>query len=139
MYFGIIEDERDPINTVHPLVDILKLIMIAMLCGMDELDKVVDYGESKKEFLEREFNIKLIPSRSILTRVMAMISPKWLSLSIVWILNTFTGISLGQITVDSKSNEIPAGRELIEMLNVEGMVITEDFIQMYMQCLMISI
>ena len=83
MYFGIIEDERDPINTVHPLVDILKLIMIAMLCGMDELDKVVDYGESKKEFLEREFNIKLIPSRSILTRVMAMISPKWLSLSIV--------------------------------------------------------
>lgn len=162
MYFGIIEDERDPINTVHPLVDILKLVMIAILCGMDELDKVVDYGESKKEFLEKEFNIKLIPSKSTLTRVMAMISPKWLSLSMVCILNTLikekatqimidgkaikstdaikciekmmnivtaytnTGISLGQITVDSKSNEIPAVRELIEMLNVEGMVITAD-------------
>lgn len=162
MYFGIIEDERDPINTVHPLVDILKLVMIAMLCGMDELDKVVDYGKSKKEFLEKEFDIKLIPSKSTLTRVMAMISPKWLSISIVCIVNTLikekatqimidgkvikstdtikciekmmnivtaytnTGISLGQKTVDSKSNEIPAVRELIEMLNVEGMVITAD-------------
>ena len=53
MYFGIIEDEKDVINTVHLLVDILKLVIIAMLCGMDELDKVVDYGESKKRFLEK--------------------------------------------------------------------------------------
>lgn len=162
MYFGIIEDERDPINTVHPLVDILKLVMIAMLCGMDELDKVVEYGKSKKEFLEKEFNIRLIPSKPTLTRVIAMVNPKWLSLSIVGILNTLikekatqimidgkaikstdainsiekmmnivtaytdTGISLGQKTVDSKSNEIPAARELIEMINVEGMVITAD-------------
>lgn len=162
MYFGIIEDERDPINTIHPLVDILKLVMIAMLCGMDELDKIVDYGKSKKEFLEKEFEIKSIPSKSTLTRVMAMISPKWLSISVVCILNTLikekatqimldgkviktteaiksmekmmnivtaytnTGIALGQITVDNKSNEIPAVRELIEMLNIEGMVVTAD-------------
>ena len=103
MYFRIIEDERDPINTVHPLVDILKLIMIAMLCGMDELDKVVDYGKSKKEFLEKEFNIKLIPSKSTLTRVMAMISPQWLSLSIVCILNTLIKEKANQIMIDGKA------------------------------------
>ena len=39
---------------------------------------------------------------------------------------TDTGIALGQITVDSKSNEIPAVRELIELLNIEGMVVTAD-------------
>ena len=39
---------------------------------------------------------------------------------------TDTGISLGQIPVDSKSNEIPAVRELIEMLNIKGMVIAAD-------------
>lgn len=39
---------------------------------------------------------------------------------------TDTVISLGQLTVDSKSNEIPAVRELIEMLNIEGIVITAD-------------
>ena len=162
MYFGIIEDERDQYTITHSLVDILKLIMIAILCGMDELDKIIDYGKNKKEFLEQEFNIKLIPSKSTLTRVIAMINPKWLSLSVVCILNTLikkeakqvmfdgkaikstnaiktietmmnivtaytdTGISLGQKTVDSKSNEIPAVRELIEMLNIEGMVVTAD-------------
>ena len=162
MYFGIIEDPRCEVNVIYPMVDILKLVMVAVLCGMDELDKIIDYGENKKEFLEKEFNIKSIPSKPTLTRVMAMVSPKWLSLSITGILNTLikskpsqimldgkaikstdaikaietmmnivtaytdTGISLGQITVDSKSNEIPAVRELIEMLNIEGMVVTAD-------------
>ena len=162
MYFGIIEDPRCKVNVIHPLVDILKLIMIAVLCGVDELDKVVDYGKNKKEFLQKEFNIKLIPSKSTITRIMATISPKWLSLSIVCILKTLikenigqimldgkaikstdairtietmmnivtaytdTGISLGQKTVDSKSNEIPAVRELIEMLDIEGAIVTAD-------------
>ena len=162
MYFGIIEDPRCEANVIHPLVDILKLVMISVLCGMDELDKIIDYGENKKEFLKREFDIKLIPSKSTLTRVIAMINPKWLSLSIVCILNTLiknkpkqlmldgkaikstdaiksietmmnivtaytdTGICLGQRTVDSKSNEIPAVRELVEMLNIEGLVVTAD-------------
>lgn len=162
MYFGIIEDSRCEVNVIHSLVDVLKLIMIAVLCGMDELDKIVDYGKNKKDFLEKEFNIKLIPSKSTLTRIMAMVSPKWLSLSIVCILNTLiknkasqimldgkairstdairtietmmnivtaytdTGISLGQKTVDSKSNEIPAVKELVGMLNIEGMIVTAD-------------
>ena len=162
MYFGIIEDPRCEVNVIHPLVDILKLVMISVLCGMDELDKIIDYGENKKEFLEKEFDIKMIPSRSTLTRVIAMINPKWLSLSIVCILNTLiknkakqlmldgkaikstdaiksietimnivtaytdTGICLGQKTVDSKSNEISAVRELVEMLNIEGLVVTAD-------------
>ncbi len=39
---------------------------------------------------------------------------------------TDTGICLGQKTVSSKSNEIPAVRELIEMLNIEGLVVTAD-------------
>ena len=39
---------------------------------------------------------------------------------------TDTGIAIGQKTVDSKSNEIPAVRELIEMLDIEGKVLTMD-------------
>ena len=35
MYFGIIEDSRCEANVIHPLIDILKLVMIAVLCGMD--------------------------------------------------------------------------------------------------------
>lgn len=35
-------------------------------------------------------------------------------------------ISLGQIVVDSKSNEIPAVRELIEQINIKGAILTLD-------------
>jgi Transposase len=167
MYFGIIEDSRCEVNVIYPLIDILKLVMIAILCGMDELDKVIDYGENKIEFLSKEFNIKDIPSKSTLTRVIATINPHWLGLSTVGILKTLikekhkqimidgkairstdaikaiekmmnivtaytdTGISLGQITVDNKSNEIPAVRELIDMLDIKGAVVTMDAMHCY--------
>lgn len=162
MYFGIIEDERDQFTIKHKLIDMLKLIMIAVLCGMDELDKIVDYGINKKDYLEKEFEIKTIPSKTTLTRILVMLEPKWLSLSIAGIVQslvkekhnqimldgkvirstdaiksiekmmnivtayTDTGISLMQKTVDNKSNEIPAVQELIEMLDVKGMIITAD-------------
>ena len=57
MYFGIIDDPRCEVNVIHPLIDILKLTMVAVLCGMDELDKIVDYGENKRDFLEFYFNL----------------------------------------------------------------------------------
>ena len=162
MYFGIIEDERDPYTIKHELIDILKLVMVSVLCGMDELDKMIDYGNSKKEFLEKEFEIKSIPSKSTITRIFIMIDPKWLGLSIVGIVQslikekatqimidgkaikstdaiktiekmmnivtayTNTGISLLQKTVEDKTNEIPAVKELVQMLDVKGMVITAD-------------
>lgn len=149
MYFGIIEDERNQATIKHKLIDILKLVMIAILCGMDELDKIIDYGNNKKEF-----NISVISSKSTLTRIFVMLNSKWLGLSIVCILKslikeehrqimldgkaikstdeirtietimnivtayTDTGISLSQITVDSKTNEIPAVKELIEILDI---------------------
>jgi len=162
MYFNIIEDPRCEVNVIHPLVDILKLVMIAVLCGMDELDKIVDYGNNKKEFLEKEFNIKSIPSKSTLTRIMTFIKPEYLSLCMVGIIKslvkkeetqimldgkaikstdaiksiktimnivtayTDTGISLGQKTVENKSNEIPAVRDLINIIDIKNLVITAD-------------
>lgn len=83
MYFGIIEDTRDQILVKHKLVNILKLVMISILCGIDKLDQIIDYGKNKMEFLKKEFEIDNIPSKSTITRVFRMISPKWLGLSIV--------------------------------------------------------
>ena len=167
MYFGIIEDTRCQVDVTHPLIDILKLVMVAVLCGMDELDKIIDYGENKIDFLSKEFNIKVVPSKSTLTRVMATINPRWLGLSTVGILKTLikekhkqimldgkairstdaikaiekmmnivtaytdTGISLGQITVEHKSNEIIAVRELIDMIDIKGAVVTMDAMHCY--------
>lgn len=162
MYFGIIEDPRCQVNVIHKLIDILKLVMIAVLCGMDEIDKIIDYGNSKKDFLKIKFEINTIPSKSTLTRVLAILDPIQVSLSVVGILKmlvkdkekqvmldgkairstdairtiktmmnivtayTDTGICLGQITVDSKSNEIPAVRELIDIIDIKDLIVTAD-------------
>jgi len=56
--------------------------------SIDELDKIVDCGKSKLEFLSTEYDIQAIPSQSTLTRVFAMINPRWLGLYIVGILKT---------------------------------------------------
>jgi len=136
--------------------------MLGVLCGLDELDKIVDYGKNKIDFLSREFEIKDIPSKATLTRVFAMINPTWLGLSIEGILKTLikskpnqimldgkairstnaiktiekmmnivtaytdTGMSIGQVTVDNKSNEIPAVKDLINILDIRGTVVTAD-------------
>ena len=162
MYFGIIDDARCQADVVHPLPSVLKLTMLAVLCGIDELDKIVDYGKSKRAFLLKEFGIEEMPSRSTLTRVFAMMNPRFLELSIEGILKelikseheqimldgkairstdaiktiekmmtivtayTDTGVSLGQITVDDKSNEIPAVRDLIDFLDIRGSVVSAD-------------
>ena len=36
------------------------------------------------------------------------------------------GVSIGQLAVDSKSNEIPCVRELIDLINVESKIVTAD-------------
>lgn len=161
-YLRIIEDPRCQAYVEHPLVDVLKLVILANLCGMDELDKIVDYGKNKIEFLKEEYGIQAIPSKSTLTRIFSIIDTKWLELSILGIVEnvikekhtqimldgkaikttdaiqsiermmnivtayTDTGVSLGQKTVDSKSNEIPAVRELIDIIDVKGKVVTAD-------------
>ena len=79
MYFGAIKDTRCECDVVNSLVDIVKLVMLAALCGIDELDKIVDFGKSKIEFLSKECEIDRIPSKSTLTRVFGIISPKWLA------------------------------------------------------------
>jgi len=43
------------------------------------------------------------------------------------------GITIGQLTVDSKSNEIPAVRELIRLLDIEGATIVMDALNCQVQ------
>ena len=119
MYFGIIEDNRDQSQVIHPLVNILKLVMVAILCGIEEFEQIVEYGKSKSEFLKREFEIELIPSKSTLTRVFSVIDPKWLGLSIVGILNTLIKEKHSQIMLDGKAIRSTDAMNTIEkMMNI---------------------
>lgn len=119
MYFGIIEDNRDPFTITHRLIEVLKLVMISVLCGMDELNKMIDYGNNKKEFLEKEFDIKTIPSKATLTRIFVMIDPKWLGLSIVGIVQSLIKEKHTQIMLDGKAiKSTEAIKSIEKMMNI---------------------
>jgi hypothetical protein len=77
--------------------------MISVLCGIDELNEIIDYGKNKKEFLSKEFGIAEIPSKPTLTRIFAMINPRWLGLCIVGILQSLIKLPHNQIMLDGKA------------------------------------
>ena len=119
MYFGIIDDDRCEVNVLHPLIDVLKLCLIATLCGVDELDKIIDYGKNKKEFLRKNFEIKNTPSKSTLTRIFAMVDSKMLSLSIACILRHIIKSKPEQIMVDGKAiRSTDAIKAMEKMMNI---------------------
>jgi predicted transposase YbfD/YdcC len=160
-YISVIEDPRCQCDVKHRLSDVLILVMCGVLCGMDELDEIVDFGDVKREFLKERFGVETIPSRSTLTRIMNMVNADELSSSIVRMMCdrlgtdgdivaidgktirstqssareklhivtayiTENGVSLGQLTVDGKTNEIPVVRDLIEMIETKGKILTLD-------------
>lgn len=161
--FKQIVDERCQCDVKHKLVDVLILIMCAVLCGIDTLSDIVEYGEQKIEMLREQFGINKIPSEATLCRILNMINAELLAICIVNIMKeaigenssiiaidgkaicstdtmkSYTrglrivtaymvenGVSIGQLAVDSKSNEIPCVRELIDLINLENKIVTTD-------------
>lgn len=73
----------------------------------------------KKEFLGKEFGVTPIPSKSILTRVIALINPKMRSLSIVCILKDLIKNKETQIMLDGKAIKSTDAIKTIEtMMNI---------------------
>lgn len=164
-HFSEIEDKRCQCDVKHSLIDLLIVVMIGVLCGLDEPSEIVDNGKSKQEFLKKHFGIEKIPSRSTICRVMNLIDGDlvgqctikimkelmskgteeeivaidgkticWAAnmsnykkaLHIITAYQTENGVTIGQLAVSGKTNEIPVVRELIEMLDVKGKTITLD-------------
>ena len=57
----------------HPLVDLLIIIMLSIVSGVEKLDEIVTYGKKKRGFLRQVFGIEKTPSKSTLSRVLNMI------------------------------------------------------------------
>ena len=58
----------------HPLVDLLIIIMLSIVSGVEKLDEIVTYGKKKRLFLRQVFGIKKIPSKSTVSRVLNMVN-----------------------------------------------------------------
>ena len=162
-HFVEIEDTRCQCDVKHKLMDVLILVMCSVLCGIDSLSEIVEYGKQKQEMLSKKFSISKIPSESTLSRILNMVDANILSICIVNIMKellgttgeivaidgkticstekmksyerglrivtayiTENGVTLGQLAVDEKTNEIPCVRELLDLIEIQGKIITTD-------------
>jgi predicted transposase YbfD/YdcC len=162
-YYEGLEDPRYSVFVEHKLADILVLVQCAVMCGLDKLEDIEEYGKSKRAWLKEVFGIERIPSDSTLSRVLNLIDPdvvvdcvvemmkeqlgtsgeqialdgktirstaaemtKQEKIHIVTMYMTENGVVLGQRAVPEKTNEIPVVRELLELFNLAGKVITAD-------------
>ena len=71
--FAKVKDLRVRGMVEHPLVDLLIIIMLSIVSGVEKLDEIVTYGKKKGEFLRQVFGIEKTPSKSTLSRVLNMI------------------------------------------------------------------
>ena len=71
-YFSEIQAPRHQGYIKHKLEDILVIIMCAVLCGLDELCTIMEFAQSKKDFLKKHFNIEAIPSKPTMSRILTL-------------------------------------------------------------------
>ena len=84
--FTGIEDNRHQSYVKHSLADILIIIMLAVLCGLDELGDIVVYAQNKAELLNKRFGIEQIPSKPTFSRILNMLDGEAVSRVIIEIM-----------------------------------------------------
>jgi predicted transposase YbfD/YdcC len=96
----------------YPLPDMLIIIMLGVICGLEESEQIVIYAKNKKSFLSQVFGIKAIPSQYTLARILDMVDGAEVSEIIIEIMKMKI-LKLGDIVaVDGKSirSTVPKGK-----------------------------
>lgn len=102
-YFAVIEDIRYQGFVKHKLSDILTIVACAVLCGMDRLCDITAYAENKKEFFRIHFGIENIPSKSTLSRILAVIDGQKVAECIMAMMQDAIMLKGDVIAVDGKA------------------------------------
>jgi predicted transposase YbfD/YdcC len=111
--FSKIKDLRVKGMITYPLEDLLIIIMLGVMCGLEESEQIVIYAKNKKSFLSQVFGIKKIPSEITLDRILEMVDGEAVSKIIIEIMKMKI-LKLGDIiAVDGKSirSTIPEGKK----------------------------
>jgi predicted transposase YbfD/YdcC len=100
---SIVPDYRHPSYVEHKLCDILIIVMVAVLCGLDQLNDLVVFAHERKEFFAKHFEITAIPSKPTFSRVLNMIKADALVQVIVEIMKERIGEVGRIIAFDGKA------------------------------------
>lgn len=75
-HLAIMDDPRLSRNRLHPLVEVMFLLVMATLCGADSLRSYVDFGNTRLPWLRKYLPYANgIPSKSTLQRVLEAVQP----------------------------------------------------------------
>jgi predicted transposase YbfD/YdcC len=75
-YFSQIPDPRIHRNKKHNLTDIIVLSVLAVLCGAESYDSIVEFGKARIDFLKQVLKLPNgIPSHDTVNRVISLIKP----------------------------------------------------------------
>jgi Transposase len=102
-YYSTIKEPRYGRFVEHKLVDILVLVQCAVMCGLDKLEEIEEYGKEKREWLKEVFGIERIPSDSTLSRILSLLDPDIVVNCVVAMMKETLGVSGEQIALDGKT------------------------------------
>lgn len=165
-YFATLEDPRRTIkgNFLYPLEELLFLTISATICGWDDWEDIIYFGNTKIDWFRKFYPYKHgIPSHDVLNKVFNLLDTNmfnycfmnWVSSiakdsegsviaidgkticgkasdlgsSKLHIVSAFCAqnlLSMAQVRVNDKSNEITAIPELLDLISIKGHIITID-------------
>ena len=100
---GKVKDLRVSGMVEHPLVDLLIIIMLSVVSGVEKLDEIVTYAKKKQHFLSQVFGIEKTPSKSTISRILNMLDGEEMAELIIEIMKMKI-VNLGEaLAVDGKA------------------------------------
>lgn len=125
--YARVEDKRHKPFVEHKLADILILTQCAVMCGLQQLEEISEYGKSKAEWLRATFGITRIPSDSTLCRVLGMVDANVVVDCVVEMMKRDLGLEGDQISLDGKTICATAKETTSqEKLHIVSMYMTEN-------------
>ena len=140
-----IEDPRMNRKKVHKMETIVYISIAAVICGAQSWNEIEEFGNAKIAFFKSRIpNLEFIPSHDTFNRFFSIIKPEYFELIFrnwvkqvcqevkgfkLWMVSAWSaanGISLGQVKVDDKSNEITAIPLLLNSLDLNDCIVTID-------------
>lgn len=145
-YFTEVETTKDYKGYFCSVGEALTIVILGSFCGLRNVNQIHQWAMSTRvnEFLMNQFGIKNVPCYYWLLSLLKIVKPDSFSFNGKTIRSTGKmekynspmhivsaqiaelGITFGQQTVYDKSNEIPAVRELISLLKIEGCIVAAD-------------
>src|ERR1043165_7865531 len=128
VYFGSLPDPRVERTRAHRLSDLLTIALCAILCGANDWVAVETFGQAKEAWLRTFLALpaQVVALDGKTSRGSADRSRGQTALHLVSAWATASGLVLGQEATDAKSNEITAIPHLLQLLALDGCVVTID-------------